>query len=365
MIRTAVRGQQGVAALVRGRKALCCDLNPIGVLAAFTAFGLIYLRFQRPEVFEAIHAELNAFADAAESKQTRLALVRRSQLLEADELIVAASGGSGPTLEQQVIVGQPAVDRLADWYEAKTLESILRLRKRLLRHRTSFFLRLAGMAMLSAISRQLSAQTRSWGHIADNVLPSCYPEKSVARAARQWLGRTFSRLQKAQQIAPLPAPPCFSAKIVDWSKSAVVQKNDPVRLLVTSPPYAGAIDYALAQRLSLYLTGHDDESVAALCRSEFGARRKRFIASHVSVWADDLVKPLERQLSIVSQEGHAAFVMPHKDSGREVGEGKLKDAMQKLGWSLTFSRDRSIRQVRARQTWTSIKRESVLVFSRV
>jgi hypothetical protein len=75
-----------------------------------------------------------------------------------------------------------------------------------------------------------------------------------------------------------------------------------------------------------------------------------------------LSKALERQLSWLDPAGFAAFILPHKDAGRSLGAEAISDVMSRSGWSLAFERDRSIRQIKARQSWTSIKQETLLIF---
>ena len=238
--------------------------------------------------------------------------------------------------------------------------------ERLQDFRSSTFMRLIALAMLSAIARQLCSQTRSWGHVADNVYPAVYSAKDVARAASNWIARTRARFDYIGRGVSLPkSRPFFSVRRVDWMLDEDIDlKRGCAQLLLTSPPYAGAIDYVLSQRLSLYLLGYDAATVSSLCARETGARRKRFNPHHVANWAADLEKETERQVATLSEMAFAAFVMPHKDHGRDAGVTALRQFMAQQGWTLAFSRDRSIRQVRARQSWTSIKRETMLIFER-
>ena len=136
-------------------------------------------------------------------------------------------------------------------------------------------------------------------------------------------------------------------------------------MIVTSPPYADAIDYTLAQRLSLYALGFEDEGLAGLCRSEIGARRKRFDSGSYRVWASALSESLVKQTKTMGKPSFAAFVLPHKDAGREQGNIALKEGMVANGWEQLLKIDRSIRQMRARQSWTSIKKETIFIFGRM
>ncbi|KRR23602.1 hypothetical protein CQ13_06120 [Bradyrhizobium retamae] len=219
--------------------------------------------------------------------------------------------------------------------------------------------------MVSSIARQLSSQTKSWGHIADNVLPHELVEKDVQRAANDWLQRTAKRIERYEPLGNVSAmkPLCYVREL-DWLSADEITLPEHPRLLVTSPPYAGAIDYTLAQRLSFYLLGANDDEVKRLCSIESGARRKRFNKQHIAEWSGELSRSVERQISIMEAPAVAAFVMPHKDHGRDRGETDLKSVMTAHGWKIEFEKHRSIRQVRARQSWTSIKRETILIFEK-
>ena len=229
----------------------------------------------------------------------------------------------------------------------------------------SRFSKIVGFTMTSAIARSLSSETRSWGHVADNVLPKEFVYKDVRRAASAWLGRTKKRLIDARRAAPSAlSVGSFEFRLTDWTTAREEAGDAGMAILLTSPPYGGAIDYGLAQRLSLYLFGLSDEAIARMVSTEIGARRKRFKPNHVSDWALQLVDAVKAQIRSLSKDGYASFVMPHKDHGRDAGVVLLKEALAESGWELWFTADRSVRQSRTRQSWTSITKETVLVFAK-
>ena len=282
-----------------------------------------------------------------------------------DKLIDDSSGLSPTKVIGWLKRGEPAKAQLRNWYGPRTLAMLTDLQNKLFDVRGSAFFRLFSAIMLSAISRNLCSQTSSWGHIADNVLPKALTEKDVSRAAHRWLARTHNRLFAMERNIHRPVKnPSFVIGCVNWISSEVQPSLPNSQLLVTSPPYAGAIDYALAQRLSFYLWGWTDEDIMRLSGQELGARRKRFKAGHLEAWAQQLVVAAERQMRFLSDDGIAAFVLPHKDFGRDHGAEMLTSYMRGLGWNAVFTRDRSIRQARTRQSWTSIKRETIILFAR-
>jgi hypothetical protein len=226
----------------------------------------------------------------------------------------------------------------------------------------SLYVQLVGLCMASATARNVCSQHASWGHIADNVLPREMKTQDVTAATTRWLKRTRAFLQVAMlplaagETAPVPA-----VHLRDWSKSSSIGPGD-AHLLLTSPPYADAIDYTLAQRLSLYLLGYDDAAIRGLVAGEIGARRKRSKSTSRVSWSEQLCAALTDQVTWLRADASICLVLPHKDSGRQEGEDDLRATLERLGWSLFFERDRSIHQSHTRQSWTSIKRETILVF---
>lgn len=102
--------------------------------------------------------------------------------------------------------------------------------------------------------------------------------------------------------------------------------------------------------------------IDALGENEIGSRRKRFKSDFEQQWATDIAIALRKQLDFVNKPGVVVIVLPHKDSGRKMGRTSLDHILKSMGWKLVFSVDRSIRQLRTRQSWTSIKKETVLIY---
>ncbi|GAB4154238.1 MAG: hypothetical protein Tsb009_30840 [Planctomycetaceae bacterium] len=71
---------------------------------------------------------------------------------------------------------------------------------------------------------------------------------------------------------------------------------------------------------------------------------------------------MDWQVSEVCPGGFAALVVPHKESRAQNGVLAIDTMMQQMQWRKLLQRDRSIRQSRTRHSWTSIKRETLLVF---
>lgn len=359
-------GTTAIAAVVRGRAAVCCEFNPIAAMSSFVAVGMLALRAEKLPLFDFVFQHTRHLVEAASQLQPRLMLGRDTEQRAIDKYISGITGIAPTRLMKQIFGTQASVAVLGRWYHPTTLSHIRSFIHRVKLDDRSGFIQLFALTMMSAIARPLSSQTRSWGHIADNVYPKELSRKDLSRAAIVWLNRTYSRSNALAPSTSLPrVRPFFTLRIHDWSSPRSVRLPlGKAQLLLTSPPYAGAIDYILSQRLSLYLLGYSEADISAIGKSELGARRKRFDPAHIHNWAADLASATERQLPLLSTVANAVFVMPHKDHGRELGEERIRELMEASGFSLAFSSDRSIRQARARQFWTSIKRESILIFER-
>lgn len=362
-------GTTALEALREGRSAWITEINPIGALVSYVAGGMIVLKSVDPDLtalyFDYLRRLLYKSGGVAEA----------GDLLENDdsvcvqiEKILEVSLDPHPSEFLKKYQGRMRVGDLSKWIERGTLQA---LRKLLVfgRSSQSSFTTLTFIVMASAICRACSSQTKSWGHIADNVLPKDMVPKDVFSLADRWLGRFEGMIRRADvkrmQFASSVEPRLY-LNLHDWSSEFNPRDKNLLKtsVLITSPPYAGAIDYTLAQRISLYLLGYADGAIQKLCKSEIGARRKRFISTSRDQWAEELVQALTKQLAYVADSGFAAFVLPHKDAGRDLGTVALTALMEGLGWERVLVSDRSIRQGRARQSWTSIKQETIHIFAR-
>lgn len=354
-----------------GRKAWTVDSNPIGVLAAYVNCGFLLLSRSNSGLVSEIFARLIALVDG-ESRPLASGLGFRPAKLSADvDGIVSRLIRPTPVdYIREMQRAEPDIRELAKWIERRTLDDIIRVRELILSANVSAFEKVVGCLMCSACLRFASSQTKSWGHIADNVYPDSFERKDFFRSALNWLIRARGALERTRVRHNQAGHGTGSLQVWvsrhDWSANLrlpIAPRKKP-SLLITSPPYGGAIDYSLAQRLSLYLMGFNDEAVKALCGSEIGARRKRFKDKSRAAWADEVASAVQRQVDLLSNSAIVVFVLPHKDAGREVGAESIASVMKDAGFSHVMAVDRSIRQARARQSWTSIVRETVEIYSR-
>lgn len=357
-------GSTSVAAILRGRNSVSCDINPVGVMTGLATTGLLSLLLRNQYLFEDVFDRLREVVEEAQGKSPFVRNPKRS-VTDVDDYIEDRGGNSLSNIFP-LLFQQPAIDSLRIWYHPRTLMELQRLVDILEASNIPRFAKVVGYTMLSAIARSASSETRSWGHVADNVRPREFVYKDAMRAATTWLQRIRRQLASVRGAVDIPAGDArFEFSIVDWTlQRKQVSSDCEAQMLLTSPPYGGAIDYGLAQRLTLYFMGMSDDALAALVGAEIGARRKRSRPSHINLWAEQLVEVAGRQLGYMASSSYAVYVLPHKDHGRDLGELMLIQALGEVGWALCFSADRSVRQARTRQSWTSIKKETILVFRR-
>lgn len=362
-------GTTALEGLRQGRKAWITEANPIGCLVAYVAGGMILLKAINPDYPAIIiHLLKSIVLHCAENRKQDGELFDTTTELNSD-IDLALSKLIQPTPDQFLLKfsSPPNTSALSLWIERETLKKIELILDNIRNRSIGNFGKLFGLLMVSSAMRPASSQTKSWGHIADNVRPKSYEQKDVISLYLRWLSR-IETIIKNTDVAPIFSNDMkvrYWVSLHNWLHEELPKEKPTTKgtLLVTSPPYAGAIDYTLAQRLSLYALGTSDEDVCDLCKMEIGARRKRFDSVSLQNWAEQMSYALNRQLSYLSQNANAAFVLPHKDAGRELGTEALKKCMFNNNWKMEMEIDRSIRQVRARQSWTSIKRETIYIFS--
>ena len=362
-------GTSGLEAIRQARRAILAEANPIGCLAAYVAGSALLLKAIRPELPKLACEQVRQIVERLENKQKiQLSLDTDSDASWSIDDWLDKLAAPNPSTFLSFFERPMGIGPLAEWIEKATLCDVKNLLRAFSDPKLSAYVRLLGKAMVSAILRPASSQTQSWGHIADNVWPKEFVRKEPFRLALQWLSR-FETIIDRTSVAPLPRTEPdvrLWVSLHNWghASSGIAAPKGNAQLLVTSPPYAGAIDYTLAHRLSFYAFGFDEKDLGVLWRSEFGARRKRNLPHSLEMWAEELAMALEVQLGYMNGHSFAAFVLPHKDEGRDLGTQIMEDCLLSLGWAKVVEVDRSIRQVRARQSWTSIKRETIHIFGK-
>jgi len=354
-------GTTACSAVLNARSFYSIDMNPVASMVAYVSSAVLLMSAQNPNALGRCFEALEQIS-AGSAVESQVALPYSPPNLSDVDGVCAAVLTPSPNafLEKSLSPSSPNWEALEVWIAPKTLAAI---RSTYDRSQSSdcALLRVLALCMLSATVRSASSQHASWGHIADNVRPKELVERDAPTLAKRWIvnARRFSALAVTTRVHDHPISGAVLA-----GDSSVIAPSEPADLLLTSPPYAGAIDYVLAQRLSLYLLGRSDTDLAGLVKGELGARRKRFLSTSRADWSDTLSEAVVFQQGAIKPEGAICLVLPHKDSGRSSGEDSIKARLNGLGWDTIYSVDRSIHQSHTRQSWTSIKKETMIFFMR-
>jgi len=362
-------GTTGAEAVRFGRRALLVESNPIGAASSYGLTGLVLLKSIRPELLAPLFDSLEAAFSRANRARTTGMLLGLDEWYQR-EIDRSLSRVITPTPEAFLQVVKPNAPRwhlLRPWFDKRTLQQVRKAISFAVDAQQGSFCKLLGLLAVSGVLRAASSQTKSWGHIADNVLPKRLTEKDLFSLLVTWVGRARAMITSLELVRPNVGSERRVAVVAhSWNADGASSFRNPFRdkslLLVTSPPYANAIDYTLSQRLSLYLFGYSDDVVAQMVAKEIGARRKRFSSCAETTWGEELNRSLIAQLKLLDTEAHIAMVLPHRDAGRDVGKERLSEALKEHGWTELFRVNRSIRQSRTRQSWTSIKKETIYVY---
>jgi len=353
-------GTSVVESLRQGRRGWGVDNNRIALLAAYALSGLVILK-QRTKN---LHSQL--LHSLMEMDGTQLNFKQINSGCYSDIL----SKHMRPTPQEFLKImfpnSSPNIASLEKWFHKQTLNQIQEKLFQILEPNIDPFLSIVFTAIISASMKAASSQTRSWGHLADNVLPKAFVKKDINPLITRRTMSILSNLNKMQISTFKPKGIYCWYSIHNWTSDKPIRFKPRKKpdLLITSPPYANAIDYILSQRLSYYLLGYDDFDIKLLCQQEIGARRKRFTANSNSMWLDETINSLKKQIHMVNSTGYSAFILPHKNDREENGSAEISAFLIESGWDKVFSKDRSIRQSRARQSWTSIKKETIEIFEK-
>ena len=361
-------GTTSTEALRLGRRAWLVELNRVAALAAYVSGASLLLKRHHPELLDGL---LSSLATIIARLQKGSLFNGTSSPVRGNTIddIWASLVEPSPQefLSQLVFAPTPDVGLLEPWYHQNTLRRICEF-KESLADEGSVSLQLIGLMGLSACLKALSSQTRSWGHIADNVRPKEVVDKDVSISLRRWFGRFAGSIRRAHITQSggdeIGAARQLCVSIHDWRQgtSMGLAPSEGASVLITSPPYGGAIDYILSQRLSYYLLGAKDDDLLYEQRKEIGARRRRFSDKSRVQWANCLCGSLAKQIEFVRPTGTIIVVMPHKSEGRSNGNEIVDDTLRSYDWRKCFAVDRSIRAQRTRQAWTSIKRETINIY---
>jgi hypothetical protein len=139
-----------------------------------------------------------------------------------------------------------------------------------------------------------------WGWIADNVRPKNPAMQNAIGAFRERLVHVIDVLETVE------AASWDAVTIQREDARALSMANSSVDLVVTSPPYLGMIDYALANRLTYLWMGwplHEDQQV------EIGARYRRDKRSALDEYLQSMSQAVHHIVRSLRPGGYCAIII--------------------------------------------------------
>lgn len=359
-------GTTAAEAIRLGRKALIADINPISILASYSFVSALILKsYDKLDLFFDYFSNLiNPIkGDLLDFDSTEIF----QQPFDIDDILSQHIKPSPKDILASIRKrNEIQLENLHKWIDSETLAEIINIRNQVLESTNSNFVKLYFESMVSSNLRALCSQNKSWGHIADNVFPKEFIFKNSRSQFSKWLkiqkkNLRNVKLEKTKKFEGIQ----FWANLHNWNLEQAMKETPKsgADLIITSPPYGDAIDYINSQKLSLYYLGYNDEEISSLCSMEIGARRKRSKTNSRQKWANEISESAIKQSKYLIN-GKFVAILPHKDHGREIGLKLLIEGLKNNGWQNNFQVDRSINQKKTRQSWTSIKQETICIFTR-
>lgn len=209
--------------------------------------------------------------------------------------------------------------------------------------------------VLSSILNRVCNKRDTWnlGYLSDNILPNKASSLSVKKE--------FER--KCRWLIPAIKEITYfvnNAQVLH-ADAATFQSVQPFNLIITSPPYPFAVDFARNNRLSYYLFG---ENIEEATTAETGARNKRNKKNCESEFFAEMQKIYLNLFSLVREGGY--FCMTVSDTKRKNRQINfvhwLIDLFQTYNWSIA---ENNIRQLQHQSMGQKrIVEEHLLVFQK-
>ena len=204
----------------------------------------------------------------------------------------------------------PVDTKLEEWLDADTLSQLRYLWGLVAdgqQEATRSILELLFSDVLFACASTGGSATKSggrrrhhWGWIADNVKPKEPRWHNAVRAFRD-------RLSLAAAIMQAEAGPSSCDAVVKRESVADMScPLDAADLVVTSPPYLGMTDYALANRLTYLWMGWDLDTDRSL---ELGSRRSRNRVDALNRYLEGIDKAADRICCAMRPQAYCAIVI--------------------------------------------------------
>jgi DNA modification methylase len=267
--------------------------------------------------------------------------------------------------EEYLSLGKQAAsyEDLKPWYEENTLKELLILKGFL--EATTFPSPLSTIykTVFLNIAKIACAQQKTWGHIADNVLPKEQQKANRTYAVLpNYVQRLSQILNKTKRVHTTTNLRPVTVKLAD---SRAYYPDKPVDLIVTSPPYPHMADYVTSQRLSYYWLGYSKKEINKRKIQEIGARYRRHSPRKNTLYLENLVTALENILISLKEGGIFAIMLPdynNNDSRKKTIHDLFEFMSKKL--ILLYRINRNLDEMNRWAPFRRLKHETLLIWGK-
>lgn len=290
-------GTTALEALRHGRRALCTDMNEIGLLVG---------RVKTTRITPAANTELHAIRTAVRS--AGVSLPAAEQLIETYARFI------------------PPIPNREKWFSQQASGELALIRDRISRLVTAEARDIATLA-LSRIILRVSFQDSETRYCAK---PRFIPPGEVLATYSQAVEEIVADVTATEAVVRYGVAHFVQADARSLPRDQVADES--VDLIVTSPPYGNAMDYHLYHRFRLFWVGSDPRSLAAV---EVGSHlRHQREGNGFQVFRSEIGQCLSQMSRVLRAGRYAAIVI-----GDSVYEGHLHDGAKmvvELGKSQGF-----------------------------
>ena len=276
-------GTSALESFRKGRNFFGNDISEIATLISQAKINLLKYR-------DAIDSEFKKFKLEVEN-----IYLSSSFHVECHNLIDIAKGGI-------------AIKELDPWYNAKTLNTLLILKGLLTQYECSPEFKLIFLVIFLNVAKLACAQQKTWGHIADNVMPNKDQISISNYNVFQTYIRKLSQIQEnSKRVLILHGNPKYEIKV---ESAHTYIPPEPVDIVVTSPPYPAMADYITSQRLDYYWLGYSADDINQFKKEEIGARYLRHNSERNERYLKNIKLCFNNIINNLKNEGLLVLVLP-------------------------------------------------------
>jgi DNA modification methylase len=212
----------------------------------------------------------------------------------------------------------------------------------------------------SSILKTVSSQTKDWSYIADNMLPQTLIERDVLRIFKRSLRKMVKGMAEYYEVCKGKDAWCKIYQ--EDTRNMFFLEDNSVDFVVTSPPYANAVDYTKIHRLTFYWFNWP---IKEFKEQEIGARWKRGRRTAVQDYFTEMTDCLKEIFRVMKEGTYFCLVVgdSHKDFKHIPSSRKLSEIAQtEIGLMLREDVARNLSSQTMGQK--RIPKEFILVFEK-